>query len=271
MATPTNFTGTALSASQVKLNWKDNSSAGNTFEIQYSRGFDFKDFKTLVTPANATTATVEGLSKNKVYYFRVREIGVGSARSSWSSKLTVRTLNTGGPVVNPPAPTPVITAFMLVNSDTNQPVYQISEGEQLSKSSILAYLGVQNFSIQANTDGGVKSVKFGYQGNGNYSKENNAPFVLFGNSGADIFGKSAAIGSYTVSATGYTGQQSDRNGQCVEDTALQHRGLSSTTADLKEEGLRENRKLSLFWATGLARPNRRVTFSSCPCPSSCLC
>jgi parallel beta-helix repeat protein len=89
---PTNVVPTALSQTQVKLTWRDNSTGETGFVVE--RSFDGTTWTNKVfLPPNATTYTYSSLSANTLYHFRVRLIGGG----------------TNATAVTTPAPTPTPT------------------------------------------------------------------------------------------------------------------------------------------------------------------
>jgi hypothetical protein len=85
-AAPSNLTGQALSRSEVRLNWRDNSSEETLFQIERSgRGTTLTS-----VPANSTQFANTGLKKNTTYAYRIRAVR-GSAVSAWSNQVSVRT------------------------------------------------------------------------------------------------------------------------------------------------------------------------------------
>ncbi len=88
-AAPSNLTGTALSATQVRLTWRDNSA--NETEFRIERSTNGKRFTQIATVgANVTQFTSTGLSKNTRYWFRVRAANaVGT--SAYSNTVQIRT------------------------------------------------------------------------------------------------------------------------------------------------------------------------------------
>lgn len=86
---PTNLTVAALSTSQMKLQWKDNSANESGFSIElYSRG----SWVSLGTvPAGTTSATVSGLSSQTMYWFRLRAYS-GSTYTEYSNGASGATL-----------------------------------------------------------------------------------------------------------------------------------------------------------------------------------
>ena len=70
---PTNLTADAVSGSEIELSWSDNSFDETGFEIQRSTTGNDIDFVTVATVApNTDTYMDSALSKNVVYYYRVR-------------------------------------------------------------------------------------------------------------------------------------------------------------------------------------------------------
>jgi hypothetical protein len=83
LAAPTKLTARAMSGTEVKLSWKDTSSAetGVLFAAR-AKGGKFREV--LTVPAGATSAVVTGLTRGKVYIFRVRAAG-DSGTSAYSN------------------------------------------------------------------------------------------------------------------------------------------------------------------------------------------
>ena len=88
-AAPSNLTATVLSASQVRLNWRDNSDIETEYRIERStNGSQFTQVATVA--ANVTQYTSTGLAGNTKYWFRVRAANAGGP-SSYSNTVNVRT------------------------------------------------------------------------------------------------------------------------------------------------------------------------------------
>ena len=84
---PSNVTGTATSATQVKLSWVDNSNNETGFQIKRWNGSAWAQIGT-VGP-NVTTYTDTGLSPSTTYYYEV--VAYNSAGTAWAaSYATVR-------------------------------------------------------------------------------------------------------------------------------------------------------------------------------------
>ncbi len=88
-ATPTNLTATALSSSEVRLNWND-VGGEQGFRIERRQGNDPFAFVANVGP-NTTTYTDGGLQANKVYVYRVLAFNQ-AGNSDWSNEASARTL-----------------------------------------------------------------------------------------------------------------------------------------------------------------------------------
>lgn len=83
LAAPTKLTARATSGAEVRLSWKDKSSAETGFLIEVkTRGRKFREV--LTVPAGSTAAVVTGLTRGKVHVFRVRAAG-SSGFSSYSN------------------------------------------------------------------------------------------------------------------------------------------------------------------------------------------
>ena len=90
-----------------------------------------------------------------------------------------------------------ITAFNLINADTNQVISQLSNGSVVD----MRTLPTRNLNIQAVTSNSVGSVVMNL--NGGVRTENNAPYAIAGDDYGDYVGWTPAQGAYTLSATPY--------------------------------------------------------------------
>ncbi|HVG07337.1 MAG TPA: fibronectin type III domain-containing protein [Thermoanaerobaculia bacterium] len=83
LAAPTKLVAKAASGTEVRLSWKDKSSAETGFQIEArAKGGKFREV--LTVPAGSTSALVSGLTRGKVYIFRVRASG-DSGSSEYSN------------------------------------------------------------------------------------------------------------------------------------------------------------------------------------------
>uniref|UniRef100_UPI0012F9F4C0 fasciclin domain-containing protein n=1 Tax=Flexithrix dorotheae TaxID=70993 RepID=UPI0012F9F4C0 len=102
-------------------------------------------------------------------------------------------------VLLPPAD--MVTSFTLVNAETNEDLFEITEGMEIDLSKISA----TKFNIRANVSPKeVGSVKFGWNENDNARIENVFPYALFGDVGGNYYEMDLKAGEYTVTATPYT-------------------------------------------------------------------
>lgn len=93
---PTSLVVSAVSSSQLRLNWVDNSTNEDGFKIE--RSTDGVNFVQLVTTgAGVVSYTDAGLVANSLYYYRVRSYNV-AGNSGYTAVASART--TGSP--NPP-------------------------------------------------------------------------------------------------------------------------------------------------------------------------
>jgi hypothetical protein len=68
---PTNLSASALSTTEIKLTWSDNSDNEDGFKLERKEeGGTYTEIKTL--PANTTSYTDTGLKPNTTYYYRIR-------------------------------------------------------------------------------------------------------------------------------------------------------------------------------------------------------
>jgi hypothetical protein len=90
-AAPSNLAGTAVSASQINLTWSDNSTNETGFKVDRATNSGFTTgLVTTTVGANTTSFSATGLSRNTLYYFRVRAYNaVGDSANS--ATISVRT------------------------------------------------------------------------------------------------------------------------------------------------------------------------------------
>ncbi|GAB3042575.1 lamin tail domain-containing protein [Spirosoma pulveris] len=96
-----------------------------------------------------------------------------------------------------------LVSFSLMNADTEQEIKLLTPDEQLN----LATLPTRNLNIRANTNPAtVGSVKFSLSGSQNQNvTETVAPYALFGDVAGNFNAWVPQVGSYTLTATPYTG------------------------------------------------------------------
>ncbi|MFD1140997.1 malectin domain-containing carbohydrate-binding protein [Larkinella insperata] len=96
-----------------------------------------------------------------------------------------------------------VVSFTLMNADNEQPIKVLTSGEQLN----LATLPTRNLNIRVNTSpttvGSVRMVLSGQQSR--TQTETGAPYALFGDSNGSYNNWTPAVGSYSLTATPYTG------------------------------------------------------------------
>ncbi|QJD79504.1 choice-of-anchor Q domain-containing protein [Spirosoma rhododendri] len=120
--------------------------------------------------------------------------GTGSVGTALSVSFTVIESAT-------PAPQR-LAQFLLINADTDQPIQQLTNGQQLD----LAKLPTRRLAIQALTDPViVGSVVFALSGQqGRQQTESIAPYALFGDDQGNFLGWTPSLGSYVLTATPYS-------------------------------------------------------------------
>jgi hypothetical protein len=88
-AKPTNLTATALSSSQIRLTWSDNSNNEDYFDVERKTGAG--NFTSIAMPAaNSTSFTDSGARPNTTYVYRVRARTQASA-SPYSNEASAKT------------------------------------------------------------------------------------------------------------------------------------------------------------------------------------
>lgn len=108
-------------------------------------------------------------------------------------------------VVTQMQPAPSILSFTLVNADTNEDLFPLEEGMEIS----IAELPNINLNIRANASDDTRSVALSMSGDMTTSRtENVLPYALYGDSPAGNYkGSEFGLGSYTVAATAYSERQ----------------------------------------------------------------
>jgi len=102
-AAPTGLTATAISTSQIRLNWTDNANNETEYRIEArSGGSGFTDLGPLA--ADTTFATVSGIPAGTAATFRVRARNA-SGDSAYSNEASATTFSTGGGSCTPNATT----------------------------------------------------------------------------------------------------------------------------------------------------------------------
>jgi P pilus assembly chaperone PapD len=90
-AAPANLAASAVSATRVKLTWKDNSSNEGSFDVWRKAG-DGAYQKIAIVAANATSYTDNGVTGTTSYTYKVRAYGSGGP-SGWTGEAPVTTLD----------------------------------------------------------------------------------------------------------------------------------------------------------------------------------
>jgi len=93
---PSNLTAAALSASQIKLTWTDNSTDEAYFSIERKTGASGYYYGVASVEANVTTYTDSWLSPNTEYYYRVRASNY-EVNSAYSNEINATTLTLNAP------------------------------------------------------------------------------------------------------------------------------------------------------------------------------
>jgi titin len=90
-AAPTSLTATAVSSSQIRLNWRDNATNEGRYEIFRSTNGTTFTFRAQVG-ANGTTYLDSGLTAGATYFYRVRAVN-SAGNSGWSNTVSARATN----------------------------------------------------------------------------------------------------------------------------------------------------------------------------------
>lgn len=93
LAAPSNLVATALSRTQVRLNWADNSNNESGFRIERCQGATCENFQVVKTAGeNVVSFTNGSLTRNTTYRYRIRAYRPGGVVSAYTSIVTVKTL-----------------------------------------------------------------------------------------------------------------------------------------------------------------------------------
>jgi hypothetical protein len=90
VAAPSALTATAKSASQINLQWSDNSTNETGFMVERSSSSTFSSSATFNVAANATTFSDSGLAGGTTYWYRVKAVN-GAESSSYSNTASAMT------------------------------------------------------------------------------------------------------------------------------------------------------------------------------------
>lgn len=130
-AAPTNLAGSAISSSEIRLTWTDNSSTETGFRIERTRCITILDCTTVLIPVgpDATGFTNGGLTAASSYRYRVQAFNSGGS-SAFTPTVTVSTQAAG----TPPAPSALTAAaasvrqvdLMWTDNSTNETGFSIA-------------------------------------------------------------------------------------------------------------------------------------------------
>ena len=104
VAAPSDLSASAVSASQINLQWADNASNETGFVVERDTSSSFSSPQATNLGANATTHSATGLSADTTYHFRVRARNA-SESSGWSNTAS----DTTDPAPPPPPRGPIAT------------------------------------------------------------------------------------------------------------------------------------------------------------------
>src|SRR3954468_13852431 len=93
-----------------------------------------------------------------------------------------------------------VTAFVLVNADTDQDIGTIHQGDVYFLSDLPAHINVRADTSPAV----VGSLQFNLDGTYIHT-ENTAPYALFGNNGNDYTNGTIGVGNHTLAGTPFSG------------------------------------------------------------------
>jgi hypothetical protein len=88
---------------------------------------------------------------------------------------------------------------VLVNTDTNNDIAVLDDGMTVNLGSTPA----SKVAIRADASGATRSVRFGLDGDSNYSVESFAPYAMAGDNNGDLVPAGLEAGKHTFTATAY--------------------------------------------------------------------
>ncbi|MDQ4139120.1 MAG: T9SS type A sorting domain-containing protein [Bacteroidota bacterium] len=165
------------------------------------------------------TIDATGLSKGS-YSATITAKGTGTGTTFNSASFCVNLTVDGGGTTGQQ-----VVSFTLINADTDNAIQTIEDGSTIT----LSNLPTQNLNIRANTSPSVVgSVKFVLDGPQALTKtENSAPYALFEETDGDYKSWTPSTGSYTLSATPYSGD--DGGGTAGPSLSISFNVKSSTS------------------------------------------
>lgn len=98
---PSGLSASAISSSEILVSWNDNSGVETEYQLEYSTSSN-GPWTTVTLNANDESETVDNLSANTTYYFRVRAC-CNSTCSDWEDGVSETTDNGGGSCSDPNA------------------------------------------------------------------------------------------------------------------------------------------------------------------------
>jgi fibronectin type 3 domain-containing protein len=95
---PSNLTATALSATSIQLNWKDNSTNENRMIVERSIGFSNAFVAIATLPANSTSFLNTSLTPGTKYFYQIRAANdAGASQPSNTASATTPSIPTAAP------------------------------------------------------------------------------------------------------------------------------------------------------------------------------
>ncbi|MCX7769509.1 MAG: DUF2341 domain-containing protein [Proteobacteria bacterium] len=96
---PSSLTGTAVSTTEIKINWIDNTGSEDGFKIYRCTGAGCSDFTLLTTVGSNIITYTDNVCKNSNYKYKVRAYKEGAWETDYSNEVSVTTSDITPPVL----------------------------------------------------------------------------------------------------------------------------------------------------------------------------
>ncbi|WP_394749385.1 malectin domain-containing carbohydrate-binding protein [Spongiimicrobium salis] len=169
----------------LEIDFVGSNSSDDVGIVSYEWNFDDGNTSTGINPTHS-------FNSPGVYTVSLRVVDTEGLEDTTSTLVTV----------DAPSVQDGVVSFTLVNATTNQDLIQLTDGMDINAFTIQGI----DLAIRANTNIPVGSVQLAMSGPINTTRtENVAPYALFGDNGGNYAGVPFPSGSYSLSATSFSG------------------------------------------------------------------